>query len=670
MYSLLCTPLHKLSGIGATLEKRLAGRGMEVLGDLLFYLPRAYVDDRKVHSIESLQDAMEVRIQGLIVHKRSHGFGRKKQVSILLADETAEITLNFFHAAYMMRDSRLEEGQKISVRGRVKLWRGQRQMIHPDWCMADCFVPGVLPVYGSLAGMNGKRVANFITQALAMLPEHASSVLDEIAGMSLKKALYDVHQPQEIVQEGLNRATQRLKTEELLVYLKLIQMQYRIATCEAAAMPLHQMSQKLIASLPFDLTTGQQLAWHDIQQDLRSGLRMHRLVQGDVGSGKTWVAALAIVTAVEHKQQVALMAPTEVLAAQHYQTLFELLEPMGVRTHLLTGSTRLAEKRKILAGLADASIQCVVGTHALISDDVIYACLGLAIVDEQHRFGVKQRWALTEKKGVSSGAVHLLGMTATPIPRSLAMSVYGDMDLTVMRGMPVGRKPVETRVLTSNNLSQLAAGMKRLMDVNGRIYWIVPRIGENDDDDMGTSVLERVEILKKYFPEAGVLGLHGRMKSCDKNEILDAFTQGECRLLVSTTVVEVGVNVLEARLIVIDQADYYGLAQLHQLRGRVGRADEQGYCILLPSQDASELALQRLKMMVKNHDGLTLAELDLQLRGAGDAIGTRQSGDAGFRLLDISQDITWVRQWHANLPEFEVNDRMIHFWRPLANSVD
>ncbi|MDQ6956608.1 MAG: ATP-dependent DNA helicase RecG [Mariprofundaceae bacterium] len=671
MYSLLFMPLNKLSGVGPALEKRLAARDVNTLGDLLFHLPRAYIDDRQIHPIASLKEGVETRIQGRIVRKSSHGFGRKKQVSIILADETGQIALNFFHAAYMMRDARLQEGRDISVRGTAKFWRQQCQMVHPDWCVAEQFVASVRPVYGSVAGLSGKRLGGFIEQILAMLPSTSISPLDDVTNMVLREALCTVHQPKELDEGHLTKALQRLKSEELLVYLKLMQAQRRTAVCKAAKMDKHRMSQKLMALLPFDLTQGQQKAWQDIQSDLASGQRMHRLVQGDVGAGKTWVAALAIVTVIEHGLQTALMAPTEVLATQHHQTLSELLQPMGIEVYLLTGSTKAVARRNILAGLADGSVKCVVGTHALISDDVIYTNLGLAIVDEQHRFGVKQRWALTEKKVEGSAAVHLLGMTATPIPRSLAMSVYGDMDLTVMRGMPIGRKPVDTRVLKSNSLSQLAAGMQRLLDAGGHIYWIVPRIDEGlDDDDMGISVAERVDVLQQHFPKAGVLGLHGRMKSKDKQQVLDAFTQGSCRLLVSTTVVEVGVNVAEARLIVIDQADHYGLAQLHQLRGRVGRSNEQGYCILLPDKDTSETGLQRLEMMVKSHDGLELAEKDLQLRGSGDAIGTRQSGDAGFRLLDLSQDMVWVQQWHEQLPSFELTDAMIQFWRPLADSVD
>jgi len=282
-------------------------------------------------------------------------------------------------------------------------------------------------------------------------------------------------------------------------------------------------------------------------------------------------------------------------------------------------------------------------------------------VDEQHRFGVRQRWALTE----CGDAVHLLAMTATPIPRSLALALYGDMDLSLMRGMPPGRKPVETRVISGRG--KLADGMRRMLDEGGRIYWIVPRIDEDED---GISVDQRVAALKARFSDTGVLGLHGRMKAKEKEAALNAFTTGDCRLLVSTTVVEVGVNVPEARLMVIEQAEGYGLAQLHQLRGRVGRSDVQSYCVLLPSKDASEAALARLAHMAAHHDGLELAELDLRLRGAGDALGARQSGEAGFRLLNIVRDAGLIRHWHEHLPPVEPTEAMIRFWRPVAESVD
>ncbi|MES0371368.1 MAG: helicase-related protein, partial [Mariprofundaceae bacterium] len=387
------------------------------------------------------------------------------------------------------------------------------------------------------------------------------------------------------------------------------------------------------------------------------------------GAGKTWVAALAITKVAEQGVQSALMAPTEILAVQHYHTLSELLEPLQITTALLTGSTKAAERKKILGRLADGSLTCLIGTHALITEDVHFASLGLALVDEQHRFGVNQRWALSEKGegDTKAGAVHLLGMTATPIPRSLALSLYGDLHLSIMRGMPPGRKPVETRVLAQQKMGELAKGMQRILDGAGRIYWIVPRIDEEED---GLSVDQRREALAGRFPNEKVTGLHGRMKSADKQTALKAFADGESRILVSTTVVEVGVDVPEARLIVIEQADQYGLAQLHQLRGRVGRSSEQGYAILIPGKEVSAVATQRLNALVKSHDGLELAEIDLQLRGGGDAVGIRQSGDAGFRVLDLCADIQLIQHWHESFHGCVVSDEMVSFWRPSADSVD
>jgi ATP-dependent DNA helicase RecG len=668
MYTCFSTALDSLPGLGSALSKRLSARDICCMGDLLFHLPRDYIHDSYIPSISCVKAGEEVRLKGRIIHKHAHGYGRKRQVTITLCDDTGEITLHFFHAGYLMSDARMDEGREISVRGKVDVWKHKYRMTHPDWCVAEQFVEGVKPIYGSVAGISGKRLHSFIEHALNILPPEASSPLDKWVDITLRKALHIVHRPKADIEERV-QAIARLKTEELLVYLYVMQQQRRAAVCRADVFQSKSYVQKLIDALPYALTQGQQLAWQDIQQDLASGQRMHRLVQGDVGCGKTWVAALATVAVIENHQQVALMAPTEVLAQQHYQTFSDLLKPLGIHIALLTGSTRASVKKQLLSGLASGEIQCVVGTHALISDAVVYHKLGLAIVDEQHRFGVKQRWALTKKQGEHGQAVHLLGMTATPIPRSMAMAVYGDMDLSVMRGMPIGRKPVDTRVLPSSQLKGLAAGMQRLLDAQGRIYWIVPRIDE-DEEAIGVSVAERVEILRKHFPSANVLGLHGRMKQQEKQANLDAFAQGSCCLLVSTTVVEVGVNVPEARLIVIDDADHYGLAQLHQLRGRVGRSDEQGYCILLASKNASKQAVKRLQMMVKSHDGLELAEADLQMRGAGDACGTRQSGDAGFQLLDIAQDAHLVRYWYEHYPDFKASDAMVEFWRPLAASVD
>jgi ATP-dependent DNA helicase RecG len=663
MYRFLSLPVTSIAGIGATLEKRLMARGVRNLGDLLLHLPRDYQDDRHLCRIDALADGAVARIQGRIVQRQARGYGRKKQVIIQLADATGRIRLNFFHSAYMMTDARLNEGREISVRGTAERWQGSWQMTHPDWCLPERFVPGFKPVYGSLAGLSGKRVAAAIGRALGLLPAAASSPLDHSLtdAPSLSHALKFIHQPHDLDMAALNKSIERLKIEELIVYLHMMHEKRKEADTAAPALTGDRVAKDLADSLPYPLTAAQSRAWSEISHDLASGRRMHRLLQGDVGAGKTWVAALAMAQTAGSGMQAALLAPTEVLANQHARTLQELFAPLGLEVELLTGSGRAKERRAKLGRLASGALQLIVGTHALLSDDVIFHALGLVLVDEQHRFGVRQRWALAESAGEGDPGIHLLGMSATPIPRSLALALYGDMDLSLMRGMPPGRKPVETRVISSSRMQALGEGMQRILNDGGCIYWVVPRIDEDED---GVSVDQRAGLLKARFPDSGVLGLHGRMKSADKQQALAAFEAGECRILVSTTVVEVGVNVARARLIVIEQAEQYGLAQLHQLRGRVGRSCAQGYCILIAGDKAAEAAMRRLNLMVDTHDGLKLAEADLALRGAGDAIGVRQSGEAGFRVLDMAMDAALIRRWHASMPAFEPSEAMQRFWRP------
>lgn len=664
-------PLTAVQGIGPGLEKRLLGRGICCLGDLLLHLPRDYLDDRYLQPVASLQPGIPGRIQGRIVQKQARGYGRSRQVVIGLADASGQIRLNFFHSGYMMSDARLAEGREISVRGLPELWQGRWQMNHPEWCLPEQFRPGLRPLYASLAGLSGKRLAGLIRQALGLLPAAAASPLDalpEYGDMpSLLQALQQLHMPEHVDSQVVMKAENRIKTEELAIYLHLMHEKRKRAQCVAAVLGDEPLSAELIRRLPCPLTAAQQQAWSDIAHDLASGKRMHRLLQGDVGAGKTWVAALALARTAACGMQAAILAPTEVLANQHAESLRELLSPLGLEVALLTGSTRARERRDIVRRLHAGELLLIIGTHALLADDVEFHNLALALVDEQHRFGVRQRWALAEKASERTGAVHLLAMTATPIPRSLALALYGDMNLTLMRGLPPGRKTVETRLIRSDRMQPLTEGMQRILDDGGRIYWIVPRIDEDED---GVSVEQRTSLLKEYFPAAGVSGLHGRMKPAEKSAALAAFSSGECGILVSTTVVEVGVNVVEARLIVIEQAESYGLAQLHQLRGRVGRAGDQSYCILIAGEHASPASLQRLQQMLNCHDGLELAEADLVRRGAGDAVGRRQSGEAGFRVVDMNADAALIRYWHEHLPRFEPTEEMMRFWRPEAGSVD
>ena len=670
MYDLLSWPLTSISGVGAALEKRLNARGVCCLGDILLHLPKDYIDDSYITPVAQLHEGAGARISGRIISKQARGFGRKRQITIKLADDSGQISLNFFHSGYMMSDARLTEGREISVRGVAERWKGYWQMSHPEWCVVELFQPGLQPVYASLAGLSRKRVGGLIQKALLLLSGSLSSPLDALLVeqyqmLSLPQALRQLHQPELFDRSLLASAIARLKSEEIITYLHLMREKKQRAACQAVVLADGARSRALLESLPFPLTKAQLSAWHDISSDLASGRRMHRLLQGDVGAGKTWVAALAMAQAMGGGHQSALLAPTEVLANQHAKTLQELFAPLAVEVGLLTGSTPAKVRCELLRRLRSGELQAVVGTHALLNEEVQFGRLALALVDEQHRFGVRQRWALAEKG--SSAAVHLLGMTATPIPRSLALALYGDMDLSVMHGMPPGRKPVETRVLSMKKMKALADGMQRMLDAEGRIYWIVPRIDEDED---GVSVDQRTGLLKAYFPDANVIGLHGRMKAKEKKDALDAFAAGQCKILVSTTVIEVGVNVPEARLIVIEQAETYGLAQLHQLRGRVGRSSEQGYCILIAGEDVSEGSMARLKRVVGSHDGLELAEADLAMRGGGDAVGTRQHGGAGFRLIDMAADASLIQQWHGNLPTFIPDEAMQRFWRPFAESTD
>jgi len=666
VYRALLQDAGLVPGVGKVLAKRLAGSGVHYLGDLLLFLPKGYVDDRISVPIRELKEGAPARSSGRVLQVRSAGTGKKRQVVVTLGDDSgARLQLRFFHSSYVLRDARLAPGRNISVRGRPEWWHGSCQMLHPEWMPLESFHGGWKPVYSSLAGLGGRRMAGLIARALPLASASAVSPLD--AGLTahppLAKALRLIHAPPEPGPDSdvVQKSYERLRLEELLTYLHLMLDMRQKARIQTPAWRETSLAKALLSSLSYPLTEAQASVWKEIRHDLSSGLRMHRLLQGDVGAGKTWVAALSMLMAVDHGCQAVLMAPTSVLARQHAETLNELFAPLGRSVELLTGGLRAKERKRIVAGLADGSIDMAVGTHALISQDVRYHKLGLAVVDEQHRFGVRQRWALTER----GDAVHLLAMTATPIPRSLALALYGDMDLSLMHGMPPGRKPVETRVISGRG--KLADGMRRMLDEGGRIYWIVPRIDEDED---GVSVVSRAEALKQRFPEAGVRGLHGRMKPKEKDAVLEAFAKGDCRLLVSTTVVEVGVDVPDARLIVIEQAEGYGLAQLHQLRGRVGRSDAQSYCILLPSRDASEAQRSRLGHVAAHHDGLELAELDLKLRGAGDATGTSQSGEAGFRLLDVVRDAALIRYWHEHLPPVKPTEAMIRFWRPVAESVD
>ncbi len=660
LYHGFLLPLRDVPGIGPRLQSAFARRGIENVGELLLHLPSKWIDDRDVLSLAHVRPGQVARVRGVIV-AREFVSGRGC-LRIQLRSQGDMLRATFFHARHLLRDARLQVGQEITLRGELSLWRGQWQMTHPDWQAWASFAPAIVPHYPMLAGKGTRALRRLIGAALRLLPEDARSPLDaRIDGMPLRMALQAVHCPSLDQDDAWRRqAVSRIKREELYVYRALMHRRKMAADCEATAFAPGCWCERLLARFPAPLSDAQQQAWRDIAADLRSGRRMHRLLQGDVGSGKTWLAALAACCPLERGAQVAFMAPTGVLARQHYETLRAWLADWDVDVEILTGGMRASERKRVCNRLREDGALLVVGTHALIGEDVRFRRLGLAIVDEQHRFGVRQRWALAEK----GEGVHLLAMSATPIPRSLAMGLYGDLDLTIMRGMPPGRKAVDTRILSQARLAALYAGMRRILDAGGRIYWVVPRVEEE-----AASVSRRVEDMRRNFPDARAQGLHGRMKVADKQRILASFASGECRLLVSTTVIEVGVHVPEARLIVIEHADRYGLAQLHQLRGRVGRDGEQGYCVLLASEAAGATSIGRLRAMLDCHDGMALAERDLLQRGAGDWVGLRQSGDLAFRLFDPLLDAGLLIEWEQEF-DHSLDTMLQSFWRPVSATVD
>jgi len=657
----LLKPVTDVAGIGSSIAVRLHKKGVDCLGDFLLQLPKNYVDDRTPVQLSQLEEGVVSRTQGHVLRRSSKGFGKRKVVQLLLADETgSELVLRFFHSPYLDRDARVAEGQWISVRGLVENWHGQKQMLHPTWLPLSQFQASYRPEYAVVAGLSSTRIQQFIRRIFELLPQEAESPLDVLGDLSLYDAFHRLHLPQLDHPRMYPIAKKRLILEELWIHLALMKQQHRQAMCGTSVLTAAQYTKQLLLHFPWQLTSAQQQVWKDIQKDLGRGQRMHRLLQGDVGAGKTCVAALSIACVCDHGLQAALMVPTEVLAQQHVKCLTTWFEPLGLIVGLLTSSLKKAERRKILQQLQLGELHILVGTHALISEDVQFHQLGLAIVDEQHRFGVKQRWALTEK----GRGVHLLAMTATPIPRSLALSLYGDMDLSVMHGMPSGRKPIITTLLNHRQLPKLAQGMERIVKDKGLIYWIVPRI---DDENDGISVKQRQQELQQRFPKWVILTLHGRMKNEEKTKVLAQFSRGDAQILVSTTVVEVGVHIEDGRLMVIDDAHQYGLAQLHQLRGRVGRSDVQSYCVLIAGKDTSSAGLDRLKQLCHRHDGLELAEVDLEKRGMGDALGVRQSGDMSFRLLDPVRDAQLIQQQAASLPNFTLTTEMMSFWKEMLS---
>lgn len=648
-------PLTTLPGVGPALRECLARLGMAVLQDLWFHLPLRYEDRTRLVPIADLLPGEPAQVEG-VIDAVERSFRGRPLLRVAISDGSREtLVLRFFHFN-ASQASQLRQGTRLRCYGEVRRGQHGLEMVHPNYQRIAGDEPAAVeetltPVYPTTEGLGQKRICSLIQLALARLPPDEELELVPAAlraGLklaALRKALLFVHRPPpdaDVSQLllGTHPAQQRLAFEELLSHhLSLRQLRNAVRRQRA---PVLQgdglLREQLLRALPYSLTKAQRRVGTEIAADLRVSEPMLRLVQGDVGSGKTVVAALAALTAVEAGHQAALMAPTELLAEQHLRTLRGWLEPLGVNVVWLAGKVQGRARKAALAAVAEGA-GVVVGTHALMQEGVEFRRLGLAIIDEQHRFGVHQRLALRDKGREGEHIPHQLVLTATPIPRTLAMTAYADLDVSIIDELPPGRTPVTTVVVANARREEVIARIRAACLDGRQVYWVCTLIEETELLEAQAAEVTHVE-LSAALPELTVGLVHGRLKPKEKSAIMDAFKAGEIAVLVATTVIEVGVDVPNASLMVIENAERLGLAQLHQLRGRVGRGSIASSCVLLYQPPLSPLARARLNVMRETNDGFRIAEKDLELRGPGEMLGTRQTGRLEFRIADIQRDAT------------------------------
>lgn len=624
------------------MKENLRRLGISTVEDLLNFFPRRYQDWTRVTKMEDAHYGEEQVLYGRILEvKEIHPRMRMSILRVTISDGTGTAVLTYFNQPWKKNEFAVNRyvlafGKPEYDYGHLTVQNAETEFAEPSELPS---LQKLVPVYPLTEGIKISRMRAMISYAL----DHTEDITENLPAevilrehlMGRLRAYRAMHNPQDWKTQ--QEARRRMAYEELFFMQAGILLLRKKREKDVSAIkcaPSGKLVEAVLKNLPFRLTAGQQQAFRDIEDDMEGVVPMNRLVQGDVGSGKTVVAALALAKIAENGYQGALMAPTEVLAGQHYQTLQELYRGLPLRIAYLSGNTKAKERKEILKGLADGSVQILIGTHALIQEDVIFAYLGLVITDEQHRFGVKQRKAL-ETKGASP---HILVMTATPIPRTMALSVYGDLDISAIRGMPPGRSPVKTYGIDGSYLQRVYNFMGREMEAGHQVYVVCPLVEKSEKQDLASAVAVYEDLRDRVFPRFSVGLVHGRMKNDEKEKVMNDFRDGKIQLLVATSVIEVGVNVPNATIMFVYGADRFGLSQLHQLRGRVGRGKSQSYCILY-TDNQNEITRLRIRLMCEIHDGFLLSEKDLLLRGSGEFFGYHQHGMPDLRVTDIIRDL-------------------------------